>query len=270
MWFFRCRAVLHTQGNLSWEAVSRSEIEARRLQMVDPSIISNARFIYVHDNHKFPPHTVDTHHIIVRRSAMKSIVICLLAILLVAYAAFLHFEKQGKPVTTVIWSLFMFAILVKLIIQRPIVKESVIIMPEFGVQLETHYGSGKINRRFIPVSKILKPMLNEHVTPVTCCWCLSLLIRDENELTLVFKKFLPPLKMLVPIWKALCVATDCKESVEFQEDGGSVDYLFIRTSFIIREHLQLQLQLQRAVISSKSLSTYLQAKQFRVRKFQVT
>ncbi|KAL8243442.1 hypothetical protein R6Q59_009700 [Mikania micrantha] len=186
--------------------------------MVDPSIISNARFIYVHDNHKFPPHTVDTHHIIVRRSAMKSIVICLLAILLIAYAAFLHFEK-GKPVTTVIWSLFMFAILIKLLIQRPIVKESVIIMPEFGVQLETHYGSGKIIRRFIPVSKILKPVLNEHVTPVTCCWCLSLLIRDENELTLVFKKFRPPLKLLVPIWKALCVATDCKESVEFQEDG---------------------------------------------------
>ncbi|KAD4180209.1 hypothetical protein E3N88_28800 [Mikania micrantha] len=171
------------------------------------------------DEKTFPPHTVDTHHIIVRRSAMKSIVICLLAILLIAYAAFLHFEKQGKPVTTAIWSLFMFAILVKLIIQRPIVKESVIIMPEFGVQLETHYGSGKIIRRFIPVSKILKPVLNEHVTPVTCCWCLSLLIRDENELTLVFKKFRPPLKLLVPIWKALCVATDCKESVEFQEDG---------------------------------------------------
>ncbi|KAD4180396.1 hypothetical protein E3N88_28987 [Mikania micrantha] len=128
-------------------------------------------------------------------------------------------DPSGKTVTTVIWSLFMFAILIKLLIQRPIVKESVIIMPEFGVQLETHYGSGKINRRFIPVSKILKPVLNEHVTPVTCCWCLSLLIRNENELTLVFKKFRPPLKMLVPIWKALCVATDCEESVEFQEDG---------------------------------------------------
>lgn len=47
--------------------------------------------------------------------------------------------------------------------------------------------SGRINRRFIPVSKILKPVLNEYVTPVTCCWCLSLLIRNENELTLVFK-----------------------------------------------------------------------------------
>ncbi|MFS7916817.1 putative phosphatidylinositol N-acetylglucosaminyltransferase [Helianthus anomalus] len=183
--------------------------------MADPSIISNPRFTYVHDHHK---NAVDTHHIIARRSTLKPIVLYLIAILLVAYSVFLHLEK-GKPVTTVIWSFFFSAIMVKLLIWRPIVKESVVIMPEFGVQLETHYGSGRINRRFIPVSKILKPVLNECVTPVTCCWCLSFLIRDETELTLVFKKFRPPLKMLVPIWKALCVATDCKESFEIQEDG---------------------------------------------------
>nr|GEU30584.1 phosphatidylinositol N-acetylglucosaminyltransferase subunit H like [Tanacetum cinerariifolium] len=93
-------------------------------------------------------------------------------------------------------------------------------MPAFGVQLETQYGSGRISRGFIPISKILKPVLNECVTPVTCYWCLSLLVRDEDELTLVFKKFRPPLKMLVPIWKALCAATDCEESSDqFQEDG---------------------------------------------------
>ncbi|GKB81493.1 putative glucose-6-phosphate 1-epimerase isoform X1 [Tanacetum coccineum] len=36
---------------------------------------------------------------------------------------------------------------------------------------------------------------------------------DEDELTLVFKKLRPTLKMLVPIWKALCAATDCKDRV---------------------------------------------------------
>ncbi|XP_076937642.1 uncharacterized protein LOC143605388 [Bidens hawaiensis] len=182
--------------------------------MADLPIIFNTRFINTHDNHN---QAVDTHHIILRTTAVKPIVTYLIAIILVAYSVYLHYQK-GKPVTTVVWSFFIGAILVKLLIWRPIVKESIIIMPEFGVQLETHYGSGRINRRFIPVSKILKPVLNECVTPVTCCWCLSFLMRDENELTLVFKKFRPPLKMLVPIWKALCVATDCKESFEFQED----------------------------------------------------
>nr|KAJ0195319.1 hypothetical protein LSAT_V11C700359070 [Lactuca sativa] len=184
-------------------------------KMVEPSVISNARFTYVHDYHKFLPlQAVDTHHIIAQRSVVKPIVIYLFVILLVAYATFLHFE-QGKPVTTVLWCLLFGLLLVKLFIWRPIVKESVIIMPSFGVQLETHYG----RRCFIPVSKILKPVLNEHVTPVTCWWCLSLLLRDQDELTLVFKKFHPPLKMLVPIWKALCDATECKQSSEvFQEE----------------------------------------------------
>ncbi|KAL7593605.1 uncharacterized protein LOC111883880 [Lactuca sativa] len=109
-------------------------------KMVEPSIISNARFTYVHDYHKFLPlQAVDTHHIVAQRSVVKPIVIYLFVILLVAYVAFLHFE-QGKPVTTVLWCLLFGLLLVKLFIWRPIVKESVIIMPAFGVQLETHYG----------------------------------------------------------------------------------------------------------------------------------
>ncbi|XP_071740728.1 uncharacterized protein [Rutidosis leptorrhynchoides] len=183
--------------------------------MAKPSLISNSRFVCTQD----VSHAVDTHHIIGRRNIMKSIVIYIIAILIVAYAVFRYLEK-GTPVTTVIWSLFFAALLVKLLIWTPIVKESVVIMPAFGVQLETHYGSGKIRRRFVPLSKILKPVLNECVTPVTCYWCLCLLVSDEDELTLVFKKFRPPLEMLVPIWKALCAATDFKESSEpFQEDG---------------------------------------------------
>ena len=47
--------------------------------------------------------------------------------------------------------------------------------------------SGKVIRRFIPVDKILKPVLVEHVTPLTCYWSLCLLMREEAELTPVFK-----------------------------------------------------------------------------------
>ncbi|CAL5373312.1 unnamed protein product [Camellia sinensis] len=98
--------------------------------------------------------------------------------------------------------------------------KSIIIMPAFGVQLETHYSrcqtgkrkswfnDGRIIHRFIPIEKILKPVLNECVTPVTCYWNLSLIVREEEELVLVFKELHPPVKMLIPIWKALCAATD--------------------------------------------------------------
>ena len=47
--------------------------------------------------------------------------------------------------------------------------------------------SGKVIRRFVPIDKILKPVLLECVTPVTCYWTLSLIVRGESEMVLVFK-----------------------------------------------------------------------------------
>ena len=47
--------------------------------------------------------------------------------------------------------------------------------------------SGRVDRRFVPIGKILKPLINECVTPVTCYWSLALLLRDEEELLLVFQ-----------------------------------------------------------------------------------
>lgn len=86
--------------------------------------------------------------------------------------------------------------------------ESLMIMPAFGIQLEQHFWSGRVHRQFVPVSKLLKPLLNECVTPVTCYWSLAVLLRDEDELMLVFKKLHPPVKILVLIWKALCTFTN--------------------------------------------------------------
>lgn len=93
--------------------------------------------------------------------------------------------------------------------------------------------SGRVHRKFVPTGKILRPVLNECVTPVTCYWSLALLLRDDYGLMLVFKvngpafsKFSgarygvnglkelilqnlnPPAKMLIPIWKALCAFVD--------------------------------------------------------------
>ena len=47
--------------------------------------------------------------------------------------------------------------------------------------------SGRVDRRFVPIGKIMKPLINECVTPVTCYWSLALLLRDEEELLLVFQ-----------------------------------------------------------------------------------
>ncbi|XP_048226496.1 uncharacterized protein LOC8260903 isoform X3 [Ricinus communis] len=133
--------------------------------MVELSTTSRG-YTYIHDC-KLPCKAIDTHHIIVRKSNRKRL--------------------MDISITILLWSFLLVAILVKFLFLMPVAKESVIVMPAFGVQLETHYMSGRIDRRFIPIGKILKPVLLECVTPVTCYWSLSLILHGETELTLVFK-----------------------------------------------------------------------------------
>ncbi|KAK3023415.1 hypothetical protein RJ639_042803 [Escallonia herrerae] len=201
--------------------------------MVEPHSITNGGYTYIHDVDKGPIEAIDTHHVIARRNAAKSVIFNLSSLILIASPLFLFFVKD-KLAIALLWSLILCAFFVKLFFQKPVekgdliilglnVSESIIIMPAFGVQLETHYRSGRIIRRFIPISKILKAVVNECVTPVTCYWTLSLIVRGEEELTLVFKEFCPPLKLLVPIWKALCAAIDRTDDTDAftQEGSGS-------------------------------------------------
>ncbi|XP_019445176.1 PREDICTED: uncharacterized protein LOC109348995 [Lupinus angustifolius] len=185
------------------------------LRMVKFSI-SNARYIYVHDQ-KYPSEDVDIHHIVSRKSIAKSLFVYTLAFLVLACSIYL-FVLEEKSISLVFYSLLFDIFLVKLLLGKPVKKESVVIMPAFGVQLETHYMSGKVIRCFVPIDKILKPVLVECVTAVTCYWTLSLIVRGESEMVLVFKSLRPPVKMLVPVWKALCAATGSKEEACTHEE----------------------------------------------------
>ncbi|MED6143476.1 hypothetical protein PIB30_006738 [Stylosanthes scabra] len=171
--------------------------------------ISKGRYTYTHDQ-KYPCENVDIHHIILKSCRANYVFVYTLAVLLLASALYLCI-LGGKSISIVYYSMLFDIFLVKLLLPKPVKKESVVIMPAFGVQLETHYMSGKIIRCFVPIDKILKPVLVECVTPVTCYWTLSLMIRGESEMVLVFKNLRPPVKMLVHVWKALCAATDIKE-----------------------------------------------------------
>ncbi|PIN15801.1 GPI-GlcNAc transferase complex, PIG-H component [Handroanthus impetiginosus] len=175
-----------------------------------PSVITKGRCTYVHDVKKGPPEAIDVHHIIAARKGVGCLMFCTYS-LLFAITCFLVLQLlQDKPLTSVLWSFALAAFLLRQFLRKRVEKESVIILPAFGVQLETVYRSGKIVRDFVPIGKILKPVLNECVTPVTCYWSLSLILRGEEELLLVFKELYPPVTMLVPIWKALCAAIDDK------------------------------------------------------------
>ncbi|XP_059438597.1 uncharacterized protein LOC132171325 [Corylus avellana] len=182
------------------------------------SSISDERYTYIHDS-KWPSEAADVHHIVVRKSSAKGFLVYLSALLILANGFHLFLVKD-KSIIIVFWSFLLDVFLVKLMLQKPVKKESVIVMPAFGIQLETHYVSGKTIRRFVPIDKILKPTLSECVTPVTCYWSLSFIVRGEAELMLAFKELRPPVKMLVPIWKALCAVTGSGGSFDTLTDDG--------------------------------------------------
>ncbi|KAH0940641.1 hypothetical protein HID58_000278, partial [Brassica napus] len=207
------------------------------------SSLSSKRYTYIHESGSETRRgAIDIHHVIINRSRSTGyarlmglaffLVILGVSINIVLLMFYLYFSmgylkwiihlKQDNPVRTLSWSCLLSGFFV-VIQSRKLVKkgeeallhESVIIMPTFGIQLETQYLSGKTVSRFIPIDKVLKPVLVECVTPVTCYWSLSLFLRGEEQLTLVFKELRPSLKMLVPIWKALCtlIGTDQSEII---------------------------------------------------------
>uniref|UniRef100_A0A0E0MRU2 Phosphatidylinositol N-acetylglucosaminyltransferase subunit H conserved domain-containing protein n=1 Tax=Oryza rufipogon TaxID=4529 RepID=A0A0E0MRU2_ORYRU len=141
----------------------------------------------------------DIHEIYIKRSKFR---------VLFSYVGEIFLFANESLCINSFWSIsFAFAV-AKCLKYKPVKKESLLIMPTFGVQLEQHFWSGRVHRQFVPVGKLLKPVLNEHVTPITCYWSLVLLLHSEDKLVRVFKKVYPPVKMMVPIWKALDAFTN--------------------------------------------------------------
>ncbi|KAL0354270.1 UNVERIFIED_CONTAM: hypothetical protein Sangu_1008300 [Sesamum angustifolium] len=182
------------------------------------SIIAKGRYTYTHDVKKGPPEVIDVHHIMFARNGAGVVKFCGSAFLFTGICFLILLHLQGKPVTKVLWSFSLSVFFFRQMLRKQVEKGSVIILPAFGVQLETIYRSGRTVRHFVPIGKILKPVLNECVTPVTCYWSLSLILRGEEELLLVLKELYPPVSMLLPIWKALSAAIDNKERPDLQSD----------------------------------------------------
>ncbi|KAG6397393.1 hypothetical protein SASPL_143560 [Salvia splendens] len=193
--------------------------------MEEAPIITKGRYTYVHDVKIGSPEAIDVHHISIARSAADFLSLCSYALRLAAacFPILALMQKSTsvydllmleKPVAIVFWSFVVAGLLIRRILRKQVEKESVIILPAFGVQLETVYRSGKMVHQFVPIDKIMKSVLNECVTPVTCYWNLSLIIRGEDELLLAFKGLYTPITMLVPIWKALCAAIDDKKGAD--------------------------------------------------------
>ncbi|KAL6552237.1 hypothetical protein OROGR_008391 [Orobanche gracilis] len=161
---------------------------------MEPLIMTKGRYTYVHDVKKGPPEAIDAHHIMVARRISGVLMFCTFALLFtiagLLVLLLLQVLMPDKPFSSALCSFILAGFLSRRLLRKQLEKESVVIFPAFGVQLETTYRSGKTVRHFVPIGKILKPVLNECVTPVTCYWSLSLILHGEEQLLLVFKRII--------------------------------------------------------------------------------
>uniref|UniRef100_A0A0D9UX63 Phosphatidylinositol N-acetylglucosaminyltransferase subunit H conserved domain-containing protein n=1 Tax=Leersia perrieri TaxID=77586 RepID=A0A0D9UX63_9ORYZ len=126
---------------------------------------------------------VDIHDVYVKRSTFRVLFSYVGAAFLIANVLHALLSKERLCINS-FWSILFSAIVTKCLQYKPVKKESLLIMPTFGVQLEETFG---VHRQFVPIGKILKPLLNEQVTPVTCYWNLVLLLHGEDKLMCVFQ-----------------------------------------------------------------------------------
>ncbi|CAN6911034.1 unnamed protein product [Brassica oleracea var. botrytis] len=136
------------------------------------SSLSNKRYTYIHESESVLRRgAIDIHHVIINRSRSTGYARRMgLAFFLVILGV------VNDTTIQLSWSCLLSGFFVMIQSRKLVKKESVIIMPTFGIQLETQYLSGKTVSRFIPIGKILKPVLVECVTPVTCYIRVSLFI----------------------------------------------------------------------------------------------
>ncbi|KAF3530621.1 hypothetical protein DY000_02036489 [Brassica cretica] len=172
------------------------------------SSLSNKRYTYIHESESVLRRgAIDIHHVIINRSRSTGYARRM------GLAFFLVILGVDNPVVLELSVKWFLCFDTKSEASKESCSESVIIMPTFGIQLETQYLRKTVSR-FIPIGKILKPVLVECVTPVTCYIRVSLYFCEELR---------PPLKMLVPILKELCavIGTDQSEMITDEKHDAS-------------------------------------------------
>ncbi|KAJ4806994.1 phosphatidylinositolglycan-like protein [Rhynchospora pubera] len=99
---------------------------------------SHDTYKYVRTDTSTLDKVIDVHDVYVKRSKLRVLFSYIGRLILLANMSLLLIEKDKLSIVS-FWRLFLGVVSAKLLQYKPIKKESVVIMPSFGVQLETHY-----------------------------------------------------------------------------------------------------------------------------------
>ncbi|RLM92001.1 uncharacterized protein C2845_PM08G04450 [Panicum miliaceum] len=107
---------------------------------------------------------VDIHDIVVKKTRFRILLYYVGTICLLMTVCRILLSKETLSLGS-LWSISFAGVIAKWLRCDPVKKGG-------------YRGSvpGRVHRKFVPTGKILRPVLNECVTPVTCYWSLALLL----------------------------------------------------------------------------------------------
>eukprot|EP01117_Protostelium_nocturnum_P003872 TRINITY_DN15134_c0_g1_i1.p1 TRINITY_DN15134_c0_g1~~TRINITY_DN15134_c0_g1_i1.p1 ORF type:complete len:180 (-),score=60.67 TRINITY_DN15134_c0_g1_i1:148-687(-) len=96
---------------------------------------------------------------------------------------------------------FSIAIVFKwLVIDKEIMEESITVISNLGIQLESINRNGSSSQEFIDRKKIKQVVLNEVIQSFKVIYCLALVMEGKSNMILAFPNLNPRLEMLKPIF----------------------------------------------------------------------
>jgi len=80
-------------------------------------------------------------------------------------------------------------------------EESLVVIRDLGVQLETKYLSGKKTHRFIEKQRIKSIIINEVIKSYNFIFYMAFVVEGNDRMILAFHTLFPRLKTLLPIYR---------------------------------------------------------------------
>ncbi|RKP21623.1 hypothetical protein ROZALSC1DRAFT_26972 [Rozella allomycis CSF55] len=99
-----------------------------------------------------------------------------------------------------IYAAFFIVVLFVFYFKTTVRQESVLLIPQVGIQLSTYYGIGPIKKCFIDSVDIDEVLIVEGITRFKVVHYLAIRCKKSKELVVLFENFLPMLDELRPLY----------------------------------------------------------------------
>eukprot|EP01126_Amoeba_proteus_P042054 TRINITY_DN4557_c0_g1_i1.p1 TRINITY_DN4557_c0_g1~~TRINITY_DN4557_c0_g1_i1.p1 ORF type:complete len:114 (-),score=10.68 TRINITY_DN4557_c0_g1_i1:182-523(-) len=99
--------------------------------------------------------------------------------------------------------IFVIVFSLRVIMRRgAVMEESLLVIRQLGIQLNTKYYSGREDSQFIDNSKIKHVIINEGITCGDIIFYMAFIVKNKKKMVVAFKHLRPKLCPLEEIWQS--------------------------------------------------------------------